>query len=212
MSRAETRHCQRPAEIRTDDDGNKTAVGYASVFYRESGKGTEYRLWDDLVEHIMPGAFDRALSEGQNVRALFNHDPNKVLGSVSGGTMRLSVDETGLRYEIDLPDTATGNELAVLLERGDITGSSFGFIPKETVFRDVEDGDDVREIVDVDVRDVGPVTFPAYESTTASLRSEYDSWKGRDARVAAINARVINTRAGVVETEQKVCDSLTLAN
>ena len=133
----------------------------------------------------MPGCFDRALSERQDVRALINHDPNQVLGRFLAGTMRLSVDQVGLRYEIDLPDTATGRDIATLVERGDVSGSSFSFLDVQTTYVRGEDGcPDCRELRDVNVFDVGPVTFPAYEATTTGLRSadvetlkrEFDAW------------------------------------
>lgn len=145
-------------------------VGYAAVFY-EGTPRSEYQLWTDLIERIMPGAFDRALSEAHDVRALFNHDSNLVLGRTSSKTCRLSIDQIGLRYEIEPPDTQTAKDLLVSLERGDVTGSSFSFIPRETVYR--EEGELLyAEIMDVDLFDVGPVTFPAYEATSSGVRAE----------------------------------------
>lgn len=161
----------RKVGVETRSDGGKTIVGYGAVFYRATDQGTEYRLWKDMVERIKPGAFDRALSERQDVRGLFNHDAARILGRTASGTMRLSIDEIGLRYEIDLPDTQEARDLATLIDRGDITGSSFSFGANKTEWEDMPDGMSVRAIVDLDLYDVGPVTYPAYEATSAAVRS-----------------------------------------
>lgn len=160
-----------PVKVQTRAEGGKMIVGYAAVFYRESDPGTEYELWDDMVERIMPGAFDRALREKDDARGLFNHDWNWVLGRVGAGTVRLSVDEIGLRYEIDVPDTQAGRDVLVLVERGDIPGSSFAFLSERTIW--AEEGElSIREVYACRVFDVGPVLYPAYEATTTGVRSE----------------------------------------
>jgi HK97 family phage prohead protease len=95
-------------KVETRDDGRQMVTGYAAVFHRNDDPGTQYSLAKDFVERIAPSAFNRALADKHDARALFNHDPNHVLGRVGAGTLRLSVDNVGLRYEIDLPDTTTG--------------------------------------------------------------------------------------------------------
>lgn len=141
--------------------------GYAAVFWNDQPT-TQYMLYDDLAERIMPGCFDRAIRE-DDVRALFNHDPNQLLGRTAAGTLRLSVDRTGLAYSIDPPDTDVGQNVTRLLARGDLSGSSFSFIPTETVYREQDDLL-IREIHQVRLFDAGPVTYPAYEATTSGLR------------------------------------------
>lgn len=145
-------------ESRAEVDGNKL-VGYAAVFDQvvELGFGKE---------QIAKGAFRDALKSGSDVRALFNHDPGQVLGRASAGTLRLSEDDYGLRFEVDLPETSLGRDVRELVKRGDIRGASFGFIPG------VEDRvDGVRTHMQVaDLIDVGPVTFPAYEGTDVAMR------------------------------------------
>lgn len=167
MSGRETRNTSSKVEVRADGEKRKI-IGYGAVFY-DGSRGTEYWLWDDMVERIMPGAFDRALRE-DDVRGLFNHDSNMVLGRTSAGTMRLSSDATGLRYEIDPGDTQVGRDVLQHVSRGDVSGSSFSFIPTKTTWRENDDIL-VREIEEVKLYDVGPVTFPAYEGTTADSRS-----------------------------------------
>src|SRR3990167_1745509 len=159
----------RKVGIQKRSDGPSLISGYAAVFY-DGTPATEYRLWEDMVERIMPGAFDRAIQEKQDIRALFNHDPDNILGRTGPGTLRLSTDAVGLRYEIDLADTAIARDTAAHVERSDLTGSSFSFMPKATNWRDTPT-EQIRELLDVDLLDVGPVTFPAYEATTAAARS-----------------------------------------
>jgi HK97 family phage prohead protease len=156
-------------EIEERSDGAKVLSGYAAVFYRDGDPGTQYELYSGMMERLSPGAFNRALQERQDVRALANHDPQQILGRSSAGTLRLSVDERGLRYEIDLPDTQAGRDMAVSIKRGDVTGSSFAFRPKKQTRQKAKDYD-VRLLEDVDLFDVGPVTFPAYSSTSAGMR------------------------------------------
>jgi uncharacterized protein len=169
-----------PITLEKRADGSSTIQGYGAVFYREGDPGTEYQLYGDLVERIMPGAFDRAIKEADDCRALVNHDPNLLLGRASAGTLKLSIDATGLRYEIDPPDTQAGRDACVSLERGDLTGSSFSFLPDDVTWR--EQGDlIIREVRSVQLFDVGPVTFPAYSSTTAGVRALGDAEEARKA-------------------------------
>ncbi|NBQ49109.1 MAG: HK97 family phage prohead protease [Marivivens sp.] len=165
-------------EVRMEGEGeSRRMVGYAAVFYREGDQGTEYRLWDDAVERIMPGAFDGVGDD--DVRALFNHDPSLLLGRSTAGTLSLSVDERGLRYEIDPGDTTTARDVQAHLERGDLTGSSFGFRITKEEWQSRSDGPDIRLVRGVELFDVGPVTFPAYESSDAGLRADGDTGEAK---------------------------------
>jgi HK97 family phage prohead protease len=191
-------------EVRIETrDGKQQLVGYAAVFHRSGEAGTEYRLAEDVVERIAPTAFNRALSEKHDARALFNHDPNMILGRAAAGTLRLSVDQRGLRYEIDLPDTQTGKDVAASVARGDLTGSSFAFSINGKAGQRFEKGDkyDVRHILDVDLFDVGPVTYPAYEATSTGLRSEghQDAIQARDKWRLSCEAEAVAVRLRVLE-------------
>lgn len=166
ISDRERRTIDGVAELREQQDGRRTVVGYAARFNQESEL-----LWD-FREVIEPGAFDGVLDD--DVRALFNHDPNLVLGRTKAGTLRLSVDERGLRYEIDLPDTQVARDLVESLRRGDVSQSSFSF----TVDADGDeweqrpDGTYLRRIKRIKrLYDVSPVTYPAYSTTEATVRS-----------------------------------------
>lgn len=164
--------CGDGVSVETREDGKRVITGYASVFYDPQNKaGTEYKLWSNTVERIAPTAFNRALNEKHDVRGLFNHDSNQVLGRATAGTLKLSTDKRGLKYEIDLPDTQLGKDLAVSIARGDINGSSFAFYVTGRTIEEVENLT-IRTITDVTLQDVGPVTFPAYSGTTTSVRSE----------------------------------------
>lgn len=167
MKKREHRTLQRPPQIEMRDSasgGLPTIVGYAAVFNAETNIG-------GFFERIKPGAFARAIAEQQDVRALFNHDPNFLLGRLGAGTLRMAEDEQGLRVEIDPPDTQTGREVVELIRRGDIYGMSFGFMAMKESWDSTEDGVALRILEDVDLFDVSPVTFPAYEQTEVAVRS-----------------------------------------
>jgi HK97 family phage prohead protease len=170
-----------------------TIWGYAAVFYNPSDPGTRFQIWDDLEERIMPGAFDRAMKESDPF-ALFNHDTSRILGRASSGTLRLSVDQRGLMYEITPPDTATGREVIELLRRGDLRGSSFAFVPTVETERKEQTPDGrtrmIVEVSDLDLYDVGPVACPAYSGTEAGIRAAGADGKAiRDRVVERLKAR-----------------------
>lgn len=151
-------------EFRRENDGRVVATGYAAVF------NTLSQNLGGFVEQVAPGAFAQTLTQ-QDVRALFNHDPNHVLGRMGSASLRMVEDEKGLAYEIDLPDTNTGRDVATLLERRDVVGSSFGFNVISDAWSETAEGFPLRTLNAVSLRDVGPVTFPAYTSSEAALRS-----------------------------------------
>jgi len=202
------RFIKRPVELREDGDGRKI-TGYGAVFYNADDEGTQFQLWEDAYERILPGAFDRAIAE-DDVRSLFNHDVNIVLGRNTSGTLALSVDEVGLRYEITAPDTQLVRDQVVApIERGDVSGSSFMFVPIRANWTD-EDSEDgrsveIREVREVELWEVGPVVFPAYDASTSSLRqtdiaearSERDEWRTAMRR----EREAVRVRARVVEIE-----------
>lgn len=140
-------------------------TGYAAVFNQ---------LSDDLGgfrERIAPGAFAAALTRS-DVRALFNHDPNFVLGRVSAGTLVLREDETGLTVEITPPDSQTVRDLVLApMARGDINQQSFGFTTRQDRWDKIA-GEWQRTLLEIgELFDVSPVTFPAYPQTDAALRA-----------------------------------------
>lgn len=184
VGRIERRSLLSPKpEVRADGD-KRTLAGFAARFY-DGTPATEYELWPGMIERIDPGAFDRALAERDDVRGLVNHQPDNILGRTTAGTMRLEKRSEGLWYEIDLPATQTGTDISVSVERGDVTGSSFSFGILEQRWDETPDTV-IRTLMSVRLYDVGPVTFPAYEGTTAAMRAdegagdallEYEDWR-----------------------------------
>ena len=138
-------------------------VGYAARFNQLSDVLGNFR------EQIQPGFFDGI--EADDVRALFNHDPNQILGRTKSGTARVGVDEKGLWYEVELPKSA--DSLREAVERGDIDQSSWGFFLKKDSWEKREGTDKQhRVLLDVEmVFDASPVTFPANPDTTVAKRS-----------------------------------------
>ena len=162
-----------PVTVEERADGKKVIAGYAAVHYSASDAGTQYRLYDDLVERIREGAFTRACQEKHDVRGLYNHDPDNLLGRSSSGTCRYSVDAKGLKYEIDVdPQDPDHQRVLAKINRGDLNGSSFAFRATKVTWEDNEGSDSVRWVEDVTLYDVGPVTYPAYDATTTGLRAE----------------------------------------
>jgi HK97 family phage prohead protease len=127
-------------------------------------------------ERIAPGAFAKALTSS-DVRALWNHDPNIVLGRNKAGTLRLSEDSAGLFYECDLPDTQLVRDMVLEpIRRGDVNQCSFGFSTRNDKWAKV-DGEWIRTLLEVDLFDVSPVTYPAYQSTDVAVRGLHEAIK-----------------------------------
>lgn len=152
---------EKRAAVEVRAEGRKL-TGYAAVF------GQEARI-ADFVETIAAGAFQRSLASGADILALADHDPKRVLARTKSGTLRLSEDDKGLRFELDVPDTSAGRDVLALAARGDLGGMSFGFhVP--------EGGDewrgDKRTLRNVELREVSVVSaWPAYEGTSVSARA-----------------------------------------
>lgn len=192
----EVRNLLEPVEVH-GEGGRLVAHGYAARFDKLS------QNLGGFVERIKPGAFKKTLKEA-DIRALFNHDPHLVLGRNTSGTLRLSEDSEGLAYEIDLPDTSVGRDVAVLLERGDVSGSSFGFRVIEDAWDDDEDDFPRRTLKQVALRDVGPVTFPAYVDASSAIRSLAEARSlNFDALAAAANANQLSEALRASDNEDE---------
>ena len=157
-------------EFRVDSENDKPKMyGHAAMFDSLSEDLGGFR------ERIAPGAFSNSL-ESSDIRALFNHDSNIVLGRNKSGTLRLKEDKTGLAIEIDPPDTQAARDLIVSMQRGDISQMSFGFRTIADKWAKL-DGEWVRTLLEVDLFDVSPVTYPAYNSTDIAVRSMQEAIK-----------------------------------
>jgi HK97 family phage prohead protease len=139
-------------------------TGYAAVFDSPSEPLP-------FTEVIKGGAFQRSLKSRNEIKLFMNHNTDVVLGSSRAGTLRLSEDSRGLLAEADLPDTTAGRDLSVLMQRGDVNSMSFGFSVPPKGDKWSEDGA-TRELHQIRLHEVSIVTgFPAYQATTASVRS-----------------------------------------
>lgn len=177
-------------EVRQEGENPPVLVGYAALFDSMSEN------LGGFVERVASGAF--AKSMGGDVRALFNHDPNMILGRTTSKTLRLSEDQRGLRVEIEPPDTQVARDLVMSMKRGDIDQMSFGFRTKKDKWDDI-DGKLVRTLIEVELFDVSPVTFPAYQQTDIAVRS-LESWKKRNA-VSTVDLSMQRRRLELLEVE-----------
>lgn len=165
----ETRTIQFEIRKSTDADKPRRIEGYAALFDTRTDL-----VWFD--ETIAPGAFDEA--DMSDVVALFNHDPNLPLARTSSGTLDLKIDERGLFYSFEVPDTSTGRDLLTLIERGDISQSSFAFTINKESWTDEQGEKTLRTIEKIEkLYDVSPVTYPAYSETTALARKREERMK-----------------------------------
>ena len=155
----------------------ETIRGYAAVYNSDS------EWMGGFYEQIAKGAFDDVMDN--DTRAYFNHDENLLLGRVSSGTLRLSSDERGLYYEVDLPNTSYAKDLVELMKRGDVNQSSFAFLIDRDRWEE-RDGKTYRIIEKVSrLLDVSPVAQPAYPDATSELMMRKDTPESEGAEVEA---------------------------
>jgi HK97 family phage prohead protease len=171
-----------------DTEGeSRTVIGSAAVF-----NVTADLRW--YKEMIAPEAFDEVLADpNHEVVALFNHDNNLVLGRRSSGTLKVYKEGNSLKYEFEAPNTTAGNDLLVMLKRGDIKHSSFQFEVSEQkwTYDDTNENNDLRTILKVKkLWDVSPVTFPAYQETDVAKRSRPERNEKPVFDQSALNARI----------------------
>lgn len=162
-------------ELRINESENGSVIeGHAAVF----------DSWSETLGGIFPfkeivrkGAFAESIGR-DDIRALFNHDPNYVLGRNRAGTLELVEDDIGLRVRISPPETAWARDVQTSIKRGDISQMSIGFVVEDDDWR-TENDMDIREVRKVILFDVSPVTFPAYTATDVGVRAmqEYDGYK-----------------------------------
>lgn len=165
----ERRYISEPVHVRADETGAEYFEGYAARFNSATDLG-----W--FIEEIAPGAFDGRLQD--DVRCLFNHEPEYVLGRVPAGTLALEIDAEGLRYRAKY-NPADPDHVRVMekVKRGDVSQSSFAFTILEETWSKVGDKDK-RTITKIQqLYDVAPVTYPAYADTSVAARNHEQAVK-----------------------------------
>jgi hypothetical protein len=161
----ETRQITHEFRVSAEDEDPRI-TGYAAVFNTAS---EDQGGWTEIID---PTAFDNVLASNPDVRALWNHNPDHVLGRTTAGTLQLSCDATGLAYVVTPPATSLAKDLMVSMRRKDVTQSSFAFICKRDQWTDNQDGTVTRKILEFDsLLDVSPVTYPAYTAATSGVRN-----------------------------------------
>ena len=163
MSDAERRFTSVPVEVRAGTE-SRTIGGYAAKFERIS------QNLGGFVEKIDRGFFNKSRGDGwPGVIARYNHDDNMLLGTAGAGTLRLEIDDTGLLYEVDTPMARA--DVYELVQRGDVSQSSFAFGVFEDDWGVTDQGFPLRTLISGRLFDVAPVNTPAYEDTSVALRS-----------------------------------------
>jgi HK97 family phage prohead protease len=151
-------------EIRADSEGKKF-VGRAVVYNEPSNL-----IYGHFREEILPGAFDESLRSGRDVYCSIDHDMNRLLGRQSAGTLLLKPDERGIDVEVPIPDYSYAKDLALAIQRRDLTGMSFIFDVLDDDWS-MKDGKRHRTVKKADLYEVAFVFFPAYPETEAGMRN-----------------------------------------
>jgi HK97 family phage prohead protease len=211
-------------EIRKDDSGAGIGfIGHAAVFNERTSIGNPLS-WG-FYEQVAPGTFTKTIQEA-DVRFLIDHDPSLLLARTKSGTLRrLTEDKSGLSVDADLAPTSYGRDLAILLERGDVSQMSFGFqvVKDDWTVEQVETKDgnsvdvEVRTIREAKLFDVSVVTFPAYEGTDAQLRSMTSAVARKKdpdpfGRRREMLARALSVSDGNAAMLQQILTSLAVAD
>lgn len=132
----------------------------------------ETELWDGVFEEVAPEAVDDSL-KNNDIRCLFNHDTNIVLGRTGNGTLELRKDEKGLFGRVKInPNDKQALDIYARIERGDINACSFGFNVINEEIQNRDDGTVKFILRKIDLHEVSPVTFPAYPTTSIEARKK----------------------------------------
>ena len=181
IENAERRFVVAPVTIETRTEGDNTQdviEGYALKFNSETTIGNYFR------EEVLPGSVDDVLND--DVRCLFNHDANYVLArsNKGEGTLKLSADETGLKYSYTTPNRSYAKDLEDAIRTGDVSQSSFAFSIEEENWIERDGELPLRQITKLKrLYDVSPVTYPAYADATVGKRSLETLQKAKDLEV-----------------------------
>ena len=152
------------SRFETKEDGTENVFGYGAVFNSRSEN------LGGFFEFISPSAITQETIEKSDIRALINHDQNLVLARSTSGTLKVNVDEKGMSYSFDIPQTSYGKDLAINMKNGNINQSSFAFTVGSDEWSTDDEGNDIRTITSIDrLYDVSPVVYPAYSQAESDL-------------------------------------------
>lgn len=152
-------------ETRATETEDRVISGYINKFNTRS-------QYMGFYEEVRNGAFDKTLNDGHNIFAMYNHDSNMILGSTRSGSLKLSTDDIGLKFELRVNDKVSyARDLYELVKAGDISGCSFGFYVNDDDWSYTEDRIDLRTINEVELMEVTITPFPAYLDSEANCRS-----------------------------------------
>ncbi len=151
-------------QLREGETESRTLIGYAVKWGKKS-----HRIAGRFVEQFERGAFADTLTNGEQ-RALWSHDNSKVLGRTKNNTLRLSEDEIGLRFELDLPNNTLGNDALESVQRGDVDGVSFGFKALQQKWENRSADGLIRNVTKADLFEISLIGVPAYPDSEVSLR------------------------------------------
>ena len=190
--------CQPMLREATEGGSGRTIEGYAIVFGVESRILADY--WDNYREIIEPGAITEERLKEPDIKMTMYHNREKILArSVNGeGTLKLSVDELGVRYEFEAPNTVDGDTALELVKRGDLSGSSFMFWTDEksgVSYEKRSDGIMLRRVKTIGmIYDMTIAADPAYEQTTVAAREAYSQFEKKEEKVKPMNGRYMRDR------------------
>ncbi len=178
-------------DIEIREDETPKIMGYAAVFDKLS-----VPLWG-FREKISQGAFAKTIRKA-DIRALWNHDANEVLGRTKNKTLFLEEDDKGLRIEITPPDTQLGRDVTELIKRGDVDQMSFAFDTVKESWEEAGTDKAIRTLEEVNLFDVSPVTFPAYPQTSIKVRSMLED---TGFNIEAISGLLVRAQKGLPLTQ-----------
>lgn len=168
--------------------------GYFILFNRETN------LYDDIYEEVAPGSLFKSLKTN-DIRSLFNHDTNLVLGRTSNKTLKLNIDSKGLwgKVEINQKDSQAMS-VYQRVKRGDVTGCSFGFYPVKEEITERKEGGTKFILTEIDLFEVSFVTFPAYPQTEISARKK--TLKNKDSNRLELKKQKLKEKIKIWQTKQ----------
>ena len=183
--------------------GTKKLEGHAATYNQKS---QPIGMFFAFREIILPGAFDKSVNRGDDVRMLWNHNPENILARTKAGTLKLWTDTRGLAFEVPKVPASAVREIEAI-ERGDVSQMSFGFQIVTENWR-TENKEEIRELVQVYLFDVSPATFPAYDKGTdiqaramleRASRTAEERFKAEASRIASAGKRLSEIRMLEIE-------------